>query len=209
MDVTSAIDNRYTDLAEKSCCLSCGGALNKANISLGEICLDIGSGRGSDVLRMADLAGQEGFAYGVDMSEGMLSKARKSSEKLGVNNVEFFNSNIEKIPLEENSVNVIISNCTINHAQDKNAVWSEIYRVLKPGGRFIVSDIYSTEPVPEKYASDPVAISECWGGSVTKDEYLETLINTGFIDLQLLEESDPYSKGAIEVSSFTIKGFKR
>lgn len=208
MDITSAIDKRYTNLAEKSCCLSCGGAINNAEISSGEICLDIGSGRGNDVLRMADLVGKDGFAYGVDMSEGMLNKARKSADKLGIKNVEFLNSNIEEIPLDENSVNVIISNCTINHAQNKKAVWEEIFRVLKPGGRFIVSDIYSTEVVPEKYSSDPVAVSECWGGSVTKDSYLDTLIEAGFKELQLLEESDPYAKGAIEVASFTIKGFK-
>lgn len=209
METSSAIDKRYTDLAEKSCCLSCGGAINHAKISEGEICVDIGSGRGNDVIRMSEMVGEKGFSYGVDMSSGMLAKARKSAEKLGVKNVKFLESNIEKIPLEDNTVDVLISNCTINHAENKNSVWEEVYRVLKNGGRFIVSDIYSITPVPQKYANDPEAIAACWGGAVTKDVYLDTLINVGFKDLQLLEESDPYPKGAIEVSSFTIKGFKK
>lgn len=209
MSTAKAIDKRYSDLAEKSCCLSCGGALNHADVLEGECCVDIGSGRGNDVIRMAELAGEKGFAYGIDMSSGMLEKARKNSKKLGITNVEFLESDIENIPLDSNSIDVLISNCTINHATDKAAVWSEIYRVLKPGGRFIVSDIYSNETVPEKYSSDPEAIAECWGGAVTKDVYLDTLIDTGFEDLQMLEESTPYPKGAIDVSSFTIKGFKK
>lgn len=209
MDTKNAIDSRYTDLAEKSCCLSCGGAINHAEIQPNEICVDIGSGRGTDVIRMAEQTGDGGFAYGVDMSGGMLEKARKNSDKLGIKNVKFLESNIEEIPLDDNSVDVLISNCTINHATNKDAVWSEVYRILKPGGRFVVSDIYSSEEVPEKYATDPNAIAECWGGSVTKDVYLDTLVNTGFKDLQMLEQSDPYPKGAIEVSSFTIKGFKK
>lgn len=208
MDTIKAIDSRYTDLAEKSCCLSCGGAFNHADIKTGEICVDLGSGRGTDVIRMAELSGNTGFGYGIDMSSGMLQKARKNTAKLRIENVEFFESNIESIPLEDYSVDVLISNCTINHAQNKDAVWSEIYRVLKSGGRFVVSDIYSSETVPEKYAFDPVAIAECWGGSVTKDVYLDTLVNAGFKDLQILEESAPYPKGSIRVSSFTIKGFK-
>ena len=203
-----AIDKRYTDLAEKSCCLSCGGAINHAAVQVGETCVDLGSGRGNDVLRLAELVGDNGFAYGVDVSHGMLEKARKNAKKFGVTNVKFIESNIEKIPLDDNSCDLLISNCTINHATDKNAVWSEVYRILKKGGRFIVSDIYSTKPVPEEFATDPVAISECWGGSVTKEVYIDTLINTGFKDITILEESDPYPKASIEVSSFTIRGIK-
>lgn len=208
MDTTQAIDKRYTNLAEKSCCLSCGGAINHAKVSEGEISVDIGSGRGNDVIRMAEQAGKNGFSYGVDVSSGMIAKAKKNAEKLDIKNVDFFESNIEKIPLGDNSIDVLISNCTINHAENKDAVWSEVYRILKPGGRFIVSDIYSTMEVPEKYANDPAAIAECWAGAVTKDVYLDTLIDTGFKDIQMLEESEPYPKGSIEVSSITIKGFK-
>jgi len=208
MNIEQAIDSRYTNLAEKSCCLSCGGAINHAEIKDGEICLDLGSGRGTDVIRMAELAGENGFAYGVDVSDGMLAKAVKNAEKFGVSNVAFKKSTIEKLPFESDSITVMISNCTINHARDKGAVWSEVYRVLVPGGRFIVSDIYSEQPVPEKYRDDPEAVAQCWAGAVTKDEYINTLLACGFKDLTILEESDPYEKGQIRVSSFTIRGYK-
>jgi len=102
----------------------------------------------------------------------------------------------------------VISNCTINHAADKQAVWNEVYRMLKPGGRFVVSDIFSSLPVPEEYRNDPEAIAECWAGSVTREEYVAQLAAAGFNDVQILEESEPYEKGKIEVTSWTILGFR-
>jgi arsenite methyltransferase len=206
--VQAAINVRYSDLAESSCCLSCGGALAYAAPRPGEICADLGSGRGQDVLRMAESAGPAGFAYGIDISDGMLKKARRNAEKLDVKNAKFMQSELETIPLQDESIDVLISNCTLNHAEDKQAVWNEIYRVLKPGGRFVVSDIYSLDTVPEKYAKDPAAVAECWAGSVTKDKYMKTLENAGFREITILEESDPYKKGEIEVSSFTITSIK-
>ncbi|MBN2804701.1 MAG: methyltransferase domain-containing protein [Deltaproteobacteria bacterium] len=202
------IDKRYSKLATTSCCLSCGGAINYAKPQKGEVCVDLGSGRGTDVIRMAEDVGLEGFAYGVDTSSGMLSKARKTAEKTGVENVKFIDSTFEKINLDSNIANLIISNCSINHADDKDAVWAEVFRILKPGGRFVVSDIYSTSEVPAKYRNDPEAVAECWAGSVEKNIYLDTLENTGFMDINILEESEPYPKGAIEVASFTITGKK-
>ena len=201
-----AIDMRYSDLAEKSCCLSCGGAVSHSDPKPGEICVDLGSGRGTDVLRMAEEVGEEGHAYGIDVSEGMLEKARKTAEKLGVKNATFKKSALEALPLDDESVDLIISNCTINHAEDKDAVWSEVFRVLKKGGRFVVSDIYSTEPVPDQYKNDPTAVAECWAGSVTRDEYVMQLADAGFSDVQVLEESEPYEKGSIQVTSWTIYG---
>ena len=168
-----AINIRYSELAEESCCLSCGGAIDKSNAAEGERCADLGSGRGQDVLRLAREVGPRGFVYGLDISEGMLGKARKNAEKFEVENVEFRKTNLEQLPLEEQSLDLIISNCTINHADDKQQVWKEIFRVLKKGGRFVVSDIYSTVPVPEEYRNDPTAVAECWAGSVTKELYLE------------------------------------
>ncbi len=203
-----AIESRYTKLANESCCLSCGGAIDHAHPRPGEICVDLGSGRGKDVIRMAEAVGGKGHAYGIDISEGMLQKARKTSQKLGLTNVTFKQSAIESIPLAENSIDILISNCTINHAHDKHAVWQEVYRVLKPGGRFAVSDIYSLRAVPERYRTDPQAVAECWAGSVTRDEYLETLIQAGFEYLTIAEESAPYRKGAIEVASITLLGSK-
>ncbi len=203
------IENRYTSLAESTCCLSCGGAINYADVKQGEICVDLGSGRGNDVLRMAEEAGQNGFAYGIDISDGMLEKARKIAEKFEVQNVRFIKSELESLQLPDNTADVVISNCTINHARDKQAVWNEIFRIMKNNGRFIVSDIYSLETVPEEYRDDPVAVAECWAGSVTRNEYMLQLQNAGFDRIDILEESIPYSKGKIEVVSFTIAGFKK
>jgi len=127
---------------------------------------------------------------------------------MGVENVKFILSDLEQIPLENGMADLIISNCTLNHVSNKSKVWSEIYRILKNGGRFVISDIFSSEPVPEEYANDPVAVAECWAGSITKAEYLAIIKNTGFKDLRILEESKPYPKGKIEVSSFTITAKK-
>ena len=202
----SSINLRYSQLAKTECCLSCGGALNFSKVKPGEVCVDLGSGRGTDVLRMAEEAGDEGFAYGIDISDGMLATARENAVKFGVENVKFIQSELEKIELPDQTADLVISNCTINHAADKSAVWNEIYRILKKGGRFVVSDIYATSPVPEAYRNDPVAVSECWAGSVTRGEYLETLSAAGFQSITILEESKPYPKGKVEVSSFTIAG---
>lgn len=203
-----AINNRYTDLSEKSCCLSCGGAINHVAAQPSEHGVDLGSGRGNDVIRLAEQVGDNGFVHGIDITDGMVAKAEKNATKLGVANVAFHQSNIETLPLEDSSAHFFISNCTINHAEDKRAVWSEVFRVLKPGGRFVVSDIYSSEPVPERYAKDPDAIAECWAGAVEKDPYIDTLLEVGFENLEILEESDYYPKGKIEVASFTIRGYK-
>jgi arsenite methyltransferase len=205
---TSSINLRYTELAEQSCCLSCGGAINFAEPQPGECCVDLGSGRGTDVLRMAETIGEKGFVFGIDVSDGMLEAAKKNAKKLGVTNVSFIQSDLERIAVPTGVADLVISNCTINHAADKHKVWNEIYRILKGGGRFVVSDIYATEPVPDTYKNDPVAVSECWAGAVTRQEYLETLAEVGFKEISILEESKPYPKGSIHVASLTIFGKK-
>jgi len=207
-DARAHVDVRYSALAEQDCCLSCGGAIDLAVPTAGEICIDLGSGRGQDVLRLAEAVGPAGFAYGVDLAEGMLAKARRTAEKLGVKNVRFVQSELEAIDLPRSIADLIVSNCTINHSGDKSAVWSEIHRLLRKGGRFVVSDIYAVEPVPEQYRNDPAAVAECWAGAVTKDEYLATVAAAGLEDVQILEESAPYPKGAISVVSLTLSGRK-
>jgi SAM-dependent methyltransferase len=207
MDI-NPINLRYSELAEKSCCLSCGGAINYSKPLPGEFCIDLGSGRGTDVLRLAESVGTNGFVYGVDISDGMLEKARLNAQKLGITNVGFVRSDLENIPIPDATADLIISNCTINHAADKLKVWNEVYRLLKKGGRFVISDIYATEKVPEQYKNDPVAVSECWAGADTREKYMETLKHAGFKDITVLEESKPYSKGLINVCSFTIFGRK-
>jgi ubiquinone/menaquinone biosynthesis C-methylase UbiE len=182
---TEQIQIRYSVLAEDdACCLSCGGAINHSKALPGEVCVDLGSGRGTDVLRLADEVGETGFVYGVDVSDGMLKKAEKNAEKLGVTNVRFVKSELEDIKIETGTVN----------------------RILKKGGRFVVSDIYSIGEVPQEYRTDPQAVAECWAGATTKHEYLDTLTKVGFKDIEILEESAPYPKGKIQVASFTIAG---
>jgi len=202
------IDKRYSNLAESTCCLSCGGAINYSEAAEGEICIDLGSGRGTDVLRLAEKVGNNGFVYGVDISEGMLQKARNTTDRLGITNVEFINSSLERIVLADNIADLVISNCTINHSSDKQAVWNEVFRILRKGGRFVVSDIYSVNPIPEEYRNDPVAVSECWAGSVTRNEYMEQLRKAGFTSVHVIEESAPYEKGKAMVSSWTISSRK-
>ena len=204
----SAINIRYTELAETSCCLSCGGAVNHAKAAEGETCVDLGSGRGTDAIRMAETVGDNGMVYGLDLSDGMLKTAEKTASRLGVENIKFIKTDLEDMPIEDNIVDLVISNCVINHAENKQNVWNEVHRILKAGGRFVVSDIYSSAPVPEEYKTDPEAVAECWAGSVTREEYLKQLETAGFTSVEILEESDPYPKGQIEVSSWTILGYK-
>ena len=205
---TEAINERYTQLSETTCCLSCGGAINYAKTQPGEICVDLGSGRGNDVIRMAESAGETGHAYGIDISEGMIAKARLNIAKFEVKNATIVQAELEKLPFENDSTDLVISNCTINHSLDKQAVWNEIYRILKTGGRFVVSDIYATKEISKEYREDPVAIAECWAGAETKDSYLRMLKLAGFHEIRIYEESTPYAKGKAEVASFTISGVK-
>jgi arsenite methyltransferase len=202
------INTRYSKLADSDCCLSCGGAINYAEPQTGEVCVDLGSGRGTDVLRMAETVGETGFVYGIDISDGMLDKARHNAEKFGVSNVRFVRSELEKLELPDKVADLVISNCTLNHATDKQSVWNEIHRILKKGGRFVISDIYATKTIAEEYRNDPVAVAECWAGSVTRSEYMQQLEKAGFASVEIIEESAPYAKGNAEVASFTIAGKK-
>lgn len=203
-----AINIRYSKLAETACCLSCGGAIDHSKAEPGEICVDLGSGKGNDVIRLAEAVGNEGFIYGVDLSDGMVKKARKNLAKFDVKNAEIHQSDLDNLPIGTEKANLVISNCTINHAENKQKVWNEVYRILAKGGRFVVSDIYSLDPVPEEYKNDPEAVAECWAGSVTKEVYLDQLMKAGFKDVTILEESAPYEKGKIKVASWTILGQK-
>jgi len=208
MSLEKSITGRYNGLAESACCLSCGSAVSFGKARAGEVCVDLGSGRGTDVLRLAETVGPGGFAYGIDLSEAMIAKARRTAEQLGITNAGFINSPLEKLPLENSIADLVLSNCTINHASDKQAVWNEIYRILKKGGRFAVSDIYAIDNVPDEFRNDPDAVAECWAGAITKELYLETIARAGFVNVTILEESRPYGKGKIQVASFTITGSK-
>ena len=205
---TKAISVRYDELSGQQCCLSCGGAINFADISPGFYCADLGSGKGYDVMKMATLAGENGYVWGVDVSESMMETGKSNAARLNLKNVEFIKSELENIRLRDKTLDLVLSNCTINHSLKQEKVWEEIFRILKPGGHFVVSDIYAMEQVPEKFRNDPVAVSECWAGAVIKDVYFSNIRNAGFSAVEIIEESAPYEKGSIKVRSFTVKGYK-
>jgi arsenite methyltransferase len=160
--------------------LGCGNPTALAQLNPGETVLDLGSGGGIDVLLSAKRVGPTGKAYGVDMTDEMLALARDNQRKAGVENVEFLKGEIEHIPLPDNSVDVIISNCVINLSADKDRVLTEAFRVLKPGGRFAVSDVVVRGPVPAAIRRDVELWIGCVAGALAEDEYQTKLGQVGF-----------------------------
>lgn len=207
-ELKEAINVRYA--GEASCCsnLSCGGALELASPKEGEVFVDLGSGRGNDVLKAARIVGSKGEAIGIDFTKEMLELSEANRDKLKITNARFMESSIDSIPLENNSVDVVISNCTINHSKDKSKVYSEIYRVLKNGGRVVVSDIISEGKLPDEVVNDPEAWAGCYGGAIPEEEYFQAIHSGGFKEFEVLEESKPYEKGGVMVKSITIRAYK-
>jgi arsenite methyltransferase len=160
--------------------LGCGNPTALAELKLGEMVLDLGSGGGIDVLLSARRVGPAGKAYGLDMTDEMLALARENQRKAGVANVEFLKGEIEAIPLPDNSVDVIISNCVINLSGDKDAVLREAFRVLQPGGRFAVSDVVTRGAVPEALRRDMLLWVGCIAGALEEDDYRAKLGAAGF-----------------------------
>jgi arsenite methyltransferase len=160
--------------------LGCGNPTALAELKPGETVLDLGSGGGIDVLLSARRVGPTGKAYGLDMTDEMLALARENQRKAGVENVEFLKGEIEAIPLPDNSVDVIVSNCVINLSGDKDAVLREAYRVLKPGGRFAVSDVVTRGAVPEVLRRDMLLWVGCIAGALEEDDYRAKLVTAGF-----------------------------
>jgi arsenite methyltransferase len=160
--------------------LGCGNPTALAQLSPGETVLDLGSGGGIDVLLSARRVGATGKAYGLDMTDEMLALARANQKKAGVENVEFLKGEIEAIPLPDNSVDVIISNCVINLSADKDKVLREAFRVLKPGGRFAVSDIVTRGEVPEDIRRNVLAWAGCIAGALDESDYAAKLADAGF-----------------------------
>jgi arsenite methyltransferase len=160
--------------------LGCGNPPALAELKPGETVLDLGSGGGIDVLLSARRVGPTGKGYGLDMTDEMLALAQENQRRAGVENVEFLKGEIEAIPLPDNSVDVIISNCVINLSGDKNAVLREAYRVLKPGGRFAVSDVVTRGAVPEALRLDMLLWVGCIGGALEEDDYRAKLDAAGF-----------------------------
>jgi SAM-dependent methyltransferase len=160
--------------------LGCGNPAALAQLSEGETVLDLGSGGGIDVLLSAQRVGPTGKAYGLDMTDEMLVLARENQRKAGVTNVEFLKGEIENIPLPDNSVDVIISNCVINLSADKGRVLQEAFRVLKPGGRFAVSDVVVRGEVPGEVRKSVLLWIGCIAGALQESEYVSKLVDAGF-----------------------------
>jgi arsenite methyltransferase len=160
--------------------LGCGNPTALAELHQGEVVLDLGSGGGIDVLLSARRVGPTGKAYGLDMTDEMLELARANARKAGAENVEFLKGEIEQIPLPDNSVDVIISNCVINLSGDKRRVLAEAFRVLKPGGRFAVSDVVARGDVSEEIRRDMELQLGCIAGALEENEFLTLLVEFGF-----------------------------
>ena len=165
--------------------LGCGNPTALAELMPGETVLDLGSGGGIDVLLSARRVGRTGKAYGLDMSDDMLSLARDNQQKAGTENVEFLKGEIEHIPLPDCSVDVIISNCVINLSADKDGVLREAFRVLKPGGRFAVSDVVVRGDVPDEIRKSMLLWVGCIAGALNEDAYVAKLANAGFEAIQI------------------------
>src|SRR6202167_1310845 len=163
--------------------LGCGNPTALIDLRPGETVLDLGSGGGIDVLLSAKRVGPAGKAYGLDMTDDMLALARENQKQAGVTNVEFLKGEIENIPLPDNSVDVIISNCVINLSADKERVLREAFRVLKPGGRFAVSDVVTRGDVPDEVRQNMLLWVGCIAGALRDSEYFGKLAKAGFTDI--------------------------
>ncbi len=201
----TAVSGRYAKLADACCSLSCGQALDLADPRPGEVLVDLGCGRGADVIRAAGRVGASGEAVGVDANEAMLEKARSSVPPF-LGNARFVRSDLEALDLPGGMADVVVSNCTINHAPDKEAVYREIRRILKDGGRFVVSDVVAEEELPASVREDPEAWAACYGGAIPEADYVAAIRRAGFGTVEVVQRTEPYEKGGVMVRSLTLRG---
>ncbi len=191
----------------------CGNPVGIADVNKGEKVLDLGSGGGIDCFLAAQATGPEGHVYGVDMTHEMLKLARENAAKLDAQNVTFLLGKIEAVPLPDDSVDLVISNCVIALAPDKHRVFEEIHRVLKPGGRFVVSDVVSTTEIPDSAREDMAEWVACIGGADLQTRYLERITETGFERTTVLTDN-PFSSDRTDdawrasLRSVTVRAYK-
>ncbi|MEO6851673.1 MAG: arsenite methyltransferase [Mucilaginibacter sp.] len=191
-EVYNVMSDDYTELngynSDADLGLGCGLPTQFAKINKGDVVIDLGSGAGNDAFIARAETGESGKVIGVDFSETMISKARANVEKLGLNNVEFRYGDIEKIPVSANVADVIISNCVLNLLPNKDAVIKDIYRVLKPGGHFSISDIVLVGNLPEGLRKSAEMYSGCVSGAIQKEVYLELIRQNGFANITIQKE---------------------
>lgn len=191
--------------------VGCGAPLNFADIQKGEIVLDLGSGAGIDAFLSANITGKSGKVIGVDMTDEMLARARRNAKEAGYSNVEFKKGDIEeRIPVKDNSIDLVISNCVINLTTDKVKTFKEVRRILKPGGRMVVSDMVANRSLP-KEAINLEKWSGCIDGALPKEDYIDSIRKAGFKNVQVLNEQ-LYAQGekvnGRKISSVVIKAVK-
>jgi SAM-dependent methyltransferase len=198
--------------------LGCGNPIALASLREGETVLDLGSGAGFDCFLAADRVGKTGRVIGVDMTPEMIERARENARRDKIENVEFRFGDIEHLPVEEGSVDVIISNCVINLAPDKGRVFQEAFRVLRPGGRLMVSDIVLTKPLPDFVKNSVAAYIGCVAGAALKEDYLEAMRQAGFKDVTIQGEApfpvdcvttDPMLSGLAESLNLSMEELAR
>lgn len=170
--------------------LGCGIPTEFAGIKEGHHVLDLGSGAGNDCFVARSIVGDKGKVTGIDFTEAMIEKARINNEKLGYKNIEFVQGDIEEIPLPDNAFDVVISNCVLNLVPDKEKAFKEIYRVLKPGGHFCVSDVVISGNLPEKIKDDAEMYAGCVSGAIQKDDYLQIIKENKFTDISIEKEKE-------------------
>ena len=189
----------------------CGNPVGIADAKPGETVLDLGSGGGIDCFLAAREVGHTGHVIGIDMTPEMLTLARDNAEKLRTNNVVFKLGHIESIPQSDNSVDLVISNCVIALSEKKSRVFSEIFRILKPGGRFVISDVVTEKPLPGDVRKSAAEWVDCVGGAAVMSEYIEMIADAGFLDVEVLEKQTR-SSGAEAwrdlLINLTVRAFK-
>jgi len=170
--------------------LGCGNPVALSSLKAGETVLDLGAGGGFDCFLAARYVGDSGHVIGVDMTSEMVSKARLNAEKVSVKNVEFRLGEIEHLPVADNEVDIILSNCVINLSPDKSAVFKEVFRVLKPGGRLAISDIVATKALPDEIRKNMVLVTSCIGGAATVEALEKMLVEAGFKKIQIVPNEE-------------------
>jgi arsenite methyltransferase len=193
--------------------LGCGNPTALADLKKGEIVLDLGSGAGIDVFLAANKVGENGYVIGVDMTEEMIQRAEKIAKENGYRNVEFRLGEIENLPVNDHTIDVIISNCVINLSPDKLQTFKEAYRVLKPGGRLMVSDLVTEGILPDDIKKSFDAWSGCIAGALEKKEYLDTIKEAGFRNVEILNQNS-YTQKEIDsrlvgkITSIKVRAYK-
>ena len=193
--------------------LGCGNPTVLADLKEGETVLDLGSGAGIDVFLSANKVGESGHVIGIDMTEEMIKKAEKIAKENGYKNVEFRLGEIENLPVKDSTVDVIISNCVINLSPDKLQTFKEAFRVLKPGGRLMVSDLVTEGALPDDIKKNYDAWGACIAGALEKNEYLETIKKAGFRDVEIVSQNRYTQKEndgrlAGKITSIKVRAYK-